>query len=126
MGQTVTEEKTASVPTQYVVKRGDCMAKIARKYGMSLGKLISLNPQVKNPSRIYVGQVLIVGYTNGSTTTTTGTADTTNAEYYTVQRGDNLYKIAIKNKLTLSVLKALNSDLFAQKYIYAGQKVRLK
>ena len=126
--QTATEEKTASVPTQYVVKRGDCMAKIARKYGMTLGKLIALNPQVKNPSRIYVGQVLIVGYTTGSTTTATvATAtDTANAEYYTVQRGDSLYKIAVKNKVSLPKLKALNADLFAQKYIYAGQKVRLK
>ena len=126
--QTVTEEKTASVPTQYVVKRGDCMAKIARKYGMTLGKLISLNPQVKNPSKIYVGQVLIVGYTTGSTTTATVAAatDTANAEYYTIQRGDSLYKIAVKSKVSLPKLKALNADLFAQKYIYAGQKVRLK
>ena len=120
--QTVTEEKKAPVAVEYVVKRGDNMAKIARRHGLTLGQLIALNPQVKNPARIYAGQVLVVGYTNGEAVST----DTANAEYYIVQRGDSLFKIAVKNKLTLLELKVLNPNLFAQKYIFAGQKVRVK
>ena len=120
--QTVTEEKKAPVAIEYVVKRGDNMAKIARRHGLTLGQLIALNPQVKNPARIYAGQVLVVGYTNGEAVST----DTANAEYYIVQRGDSLFKIAVKNKLTLLELKVLNPNLFAQKYIFAGQKVRVK
>ena len=120
--QTVTEEKKAPVAVEYVVKRGDNMAKIARRHGLTLGQLVALNPQVKNPARIYAGQILIVGYTNGEAVST----DTANAEYYIVQRGDSLFKIAVKNKLTLLELKVLNPNLFAQKYIFAGQKVRVK
>ena len=120
--QTVTEEKKAPVAIEYVVKRGDNMAKIARRHGLTLGQLIALNPQVKNPARIYAGQILIVGYTNGEAVST----DTANAEYYIVQRGDSLFKIAVKNKLTLLELKVLNPNLFAQKYIFVGQKVRVK
>lgn len=120
--QTVTEEKKAPVAIEYVVKRGDNMAKIARRHGLTLGQLIALNPQVKNPARIYAGQVLIVGYTNGEA----AAADAANAEYYIVQRGDSLFKIAVKNKLTLLELKVLNPNLFAQRYIFAGQKVRVK
>lgn len=120
--QTVTEEKKAPVAIEYVVKRGDNMAKIARRHGLTLGQLVALNPQVKNPARIYAGQILIVGYTNGEAVST----DTANAEYYIVQRGDSLFKIAVKNKLTLLELKVLNPNLFAQKYIFAGQKVRVK
>lgn len=120
--QTVTEEKKAPVAIEYVVKRGDSMAKIARRHGLTLGQLIALNPQVKNPARIYAGQILIVGYTNGEAATT----DAVNAEYYIVQRGDSLFKIAVKNKLTLLELKVLNPELFAQRYIFAGQKVRVK
>lgn len=120
--QTVTEEKKAPVAIEYVVKRGDSMAKIARRHGLTLGQLIALNPQVKNPARIYAGQVLVVGYTNGEAPAT----DAVNAEYYIVQRGDSLFKIAVKNKLTLLELKVLNPELFAQRYIFAGQKVRVK
>lgn len=120
--QTVTEEKKAPVAIEYVVKRGDNMAKIARRHGLTLGQLIALNPQVKNPARIYAGQILIVGYTNGEA----AAADAANAEYYIVQRGDSLFKIALKNKLTLLELKVLNPKLFAQRYIFAGQKVRVK
>lgn len=120
--QTVTEEKKVPVAIEYVVKRGDSMAKIARRHGLTLGQLIALNPQVKNPARIYAGQILIVGYTNGEA----AAADAANAEYYIVQRGDSLFKIAVKNKLTLLELKALNPNLFAQRYIFAGQKVRVK
>lgn len=123
--QTVTEEKKAPVAVEYVVKRGDNMAKIARRHGLTLGQLIALNPQVKNPARIYAGQVLVVGYTNGEAAAA-ATADAANAEYYIVQRGDSLFKIAVKNKLTLLELKVLNPKLFAQKYIFAGQKVRVK
>ena len=123
--QTVTEEKKAPVAIEYVVKRGDSMAKIARRHGLTLGQLIALNPQVKNPARIYAGQVLVVGYTNGEAAAA-ATADAVNAEYYIVQRGDSLFKIALKNKLTLLELKVLNPNLFAQRYIFAGQKVRVK
>lgn len=120
--KTVTEEKKAPVAIEYVVKRGDSMAKIARRHGITLRQLIALNPQVKNPARIYAGQVLIVGYTNAESVA----AGAANAEYYTVCRGDSLFKIAAKNSLTLLELKILNPKLFAQRYIFAGQKVRVK
>ena len=40
----------------YTVVRGDSMWSIARRYGMSLTALIALNPQIKNPNLILVGQ----------------------------------------------------------------------
>lgn len=42
----------------YVVKAGDTLGKIAARSGVSLSALIAANPQIKNPSLIYVGQVI--------------------------------------------------------------------
>lgn len=43
-------------PSYHTVVRGDTMWGISRKYGLSLNALIALNPQIKNPNLIYVGQ----------------------------------------------------------------------
>ncbi len=42
----------------YVVKAGDTLGKIASRSGTSLSALIAVNPQITNPSLIYVGQVI--------------------------------------------------------------------
>ena len=122
--ETTTTETVEAAPITitYTVKKDDYMRKIAREHGITLEQLIALNPQIKNPNLIYAGQVLIVGQT-GSTAVTT---ETTATKTYTVQRGDSLYKIARKNGMTLAELKSLNENLFAQKYIFAGQTVLLK
>jgi uncharacterized YkwD family protein/spore coat assembly protein SafA len=40
----------------YTVQRGDTMWKIAVRYEIGVSELIAANPQIKNPSLIYVGQ----------------------------------------------------------------------
>lgn len=42
----------------YTVKRGDTLGNIAIAYGVSLGSLITANPQIWNPSLIYPGQII--------------------------------------------------------------------
>lgn len=44
----------------YTVKSGDSMWKIAVKYQIGISELIEANPQIKNPSLIYPGQVLSI------------------------------------------------------------------
>lgn len=44
----------------YVVKKGDSIYKIADKYGVTPGDILNLN-DLKEPSKIYIGQVLKVG-----------------------------------------------------------------
>lgn len=54
--------KPAPVKGQvYVVKSGDMLWKIAAKHNLTLDQIKALNPQLKNPNLIYVGQEIIVG-----------------------------------------------------------------
>lgn len=39
----------------YTAVYGDCLWNIARSNGMSLNELLALNPQIKNPNLLYVG-----------------------------------------------------------------------
>lgn len=44
----------------YTVKSGDTLWGIAKKYDITLNQIIALNPQIKNPNLISVGQVVNV------------------------------------------------------------------
>ena len=123
---TTVKAETVSVPVEYIVVRGDTLGRIARRNNMTLSALLALNPQIKNPNLIYPGQKIILGYTNQTVTDQATTTTDANAEYYIVQKGDFLYRIARKNKLTLAQLAAWNPEIMKQKYIYPGQKVRVK
>ena len=52
----------------YKVKPGDNLSKIAKRYGISLAQLLQANPQIKNPDRIQVGQVVNLPDTSTETT----------------------------------------------------------
>lgn len=43
----------------YIVKRGDTLTQIARRYGTTVNRLAQIN-NIKNVNRIYVGQVLLI------------------------------------------------------------------
>lgn len=45
---------------QHYVKSGESMGKIAKDYKMSVRDLISLNPHIKNPDIIHVGDYIVI------------------------------------------------------------------
>jgi len=53
----------------YTVKPGDTLSKIAMRNGVSLAQLLQANPQVSDPNKIKVGQV--INLPNGMTSTDT-------------------------------------------------------
>lgn len=52
---------SASGNTYYTVVAGDVLWKIAQNHNLTLDQLLSLNPQIKNPNLIFVGDKVAVG-----------------------------------------------------------------
>ena len=100
----------------YTVKSGDNLSKIASKYGTTVTQLCQWN-NIQNANYIQVGQKLIVK--KGSTTPSQSTSD---VQYYTVQSGDSLSKIASKYGTTVNQLCQWNNIANAN-YIQVGQKL---
>ncbi len=53
----VAESQAATV---YTVRRGDTLNRIASRFGVSDGAILRVNPQIKNPNRIYAGQRITI------------------------------------------------------------------
>ncbi len=108
----------------YTVVKGDNLSNIARTVGSSLAQLLAWNPQIKNPDLIFPGQVFLVGYKQGSAAAAALSLE--GAAYDEVKKGDCLYKIAGRNSVTLKAILDMNPEIAKQKYIYPGQKVRVR
>lgn len=97
--------------TDYVVKSGDNLSAIAASHGLSLARVIQLNPQISNPNLIFPGQVVHVSGAPAQTV-------------YTVQKGDSLSGIAAKYNTSYQHLAAING-IANPDLIYPGQQIKI-
>ena len=94
----------------YRVRRGDSVASIARRYGLSTGELLAYN-RLHNSNRIYPGQRLML-------------AKAETGDIHVVRRGDTIDRIAKRYGKSPGELLALN-NLRNKNRIYPGQKLLL-
>ena len=127
---TVVKTNTASIRTSggnYIVQSGDTLYSIARRSGMNLNTLLSING-LSQSSVIFPGQSLTVGQSDGRTVSagytpskTTATSTSTSGTY-TVQAGDTLYSIARRSGVSLNTLLSING-LSQSSIIFPGQSL---
>ena len=55
------QDRSPARPAYHRVVKGDTLWALARRYGLSLAELVALNPQIKNPNLIRVGEEVRVG-----------------------------------------------------------------
>ena len=110
---------------EYVVVKGDIMAKIARKNGVTLKALVAANPDVK-PTKLKVGQKLVIPAGGKSLADATPGADASmdsEGATYKVKSGDTLTKIAKAHHVKLKALQAANG--LSTTKIKVGQKLKI-
>ena len=110
-------ERYGSSSTSHVVRKGESLSVIARRYRTSVAALKRLNGLKKTV--IYPGQVIVV---RAGTTRSSNPVATNGV--YRVRSGDTLSEIARANKVSVGQLKqlnGLNGDL-----IRVGQRIRVR
>lgn len=102
--------KLSSVKGRHIVRKGENLSLIARKYGMSVSQIKKANGM--RSSRIYAGQKLKV-----SSRTPASIAK------YKVRRGDNLTKIARRFGVSIPIIKQHNR--LSSNMVYLGQVLKI-
>lgn len=95
----------------YIVQVGDTIQSIADKFNVNASDLIREN-DLQNIYYLVPGLELVIPTTSESSA----------FEYYTVQKGDNLYQIGKKYNITPELLANLNG-LELNEYIFPDQKL---
>ena len=96
----------------YVVVKGDSLWKIANKYNISVEELKNANNLKGN--LLSIGQVLYIPKKDSSNLPS-------NDNIYTVLKGDTLYSIALKNKVSIDDIKSANN--LKNNLLSIGQKL---
>ena len=120
--------------SEYTVVKGDSLAKIAKKTGVSRKALQDANPNVV-PAKLKIGQKLVIpaggksvapaapGTIADVAPTATGTAETSGSETYTVKSGDTLTKIAKAHGTTVKAIQKANH--LTTTAIKVGKKLKI-
>ena len=111
----VSDDPNKQKEVTYTVKRGDTLYKIANRYGITVNEIAELN-NIQNPNLIYVGEQLIIPLNNSINQMQT--------VYYTVRRGDRLWRIARMYRTTVNNIAKLNG-ISNPNLIYVGQVLRI-
>ncbi len=108
--------------SEYYVKPGDTLWKIATRFNTTLERLVELNDSIDYTYQIYVGQRLIIPGQNDNDNSNNNNHNNQRYTYYTVKAGDILWNIAQKFDTTVERLVELN-DIKNSYDLYVGRKL---
>jgi putative chitinase len=98
---------------RYIVRPGDTLFSVARRFGVPVRVLIDAN-RIWNPSLIFVGQVLWV-----PAHAPVPPPPVPACAWYRVQRGDNVFRLALRFGTTVQAIATANG--INPNRIYVGQ-----
>ena len=108
--------ENSDIREYHLVRSGDTLSGIAVKYNTSVGRLMELNPSIKNKNMIHVNDKVRL---SGSVNTNSDT------KKYKIRGGDTLSEIAVKFDTNTSHLMKLNPSIKNPNRIFVGQTINV-
>jgi LysM repeat protein len=105
----------------YVVRTGDTLYSIARRFGVTVAAIAQIN-NISNTRYIQVGQRLLIPRSGNVTPVPQPPTPQPGPVVYIVQRGDTLYSIARRYGTTVEAI-AIQNHIVNPSLIYAGQRL---
>jgi len=109
--------------TTYTVVKGDTLAAIAKKNGVTLKALEAANPTVV-PTKLHINQKLTIPAGAGAAPTADTTGASAGGEVYAVKSGDTLSRIAKHFGTTVKAIEAANPGVDPN-HIKVNQKLTI-
>lgn len=106
---------------RYRVRKGDTLGRIARKMGVAVKSLKTVN-RIKNPRRLQIGQKLIIPY--GPEKEVMAYAVSRISEPYIIRKGDTLSSIAVNYRTSVASILKYNPGIKPTR-LRPGQKIYL-
>ena len=103
----------------HIVKKGDTLYSLSKKYGVSLDQLIAMNPQLVDPNQLSVGMKVKVPSSNYPT------GDYEIIHKHVVKEGDTLWKLSKAWGVPLNVMIAANPQLKNPNILLIGQVINI-
>lgn len=104
----------------HIVKKGDTLFELSKKYNVPLQKLIDANPQIANPDQLNLGDKVKIPAAAAPVD-----GDGTNTYKHTVKEGDSLWKLAKAWGLPLQALVDANPQLVDPNVLSVGQVINI-
>ena len=117
------EEKSSSPKfVTHTVVKGDTLYSLAKKYGTTVGDIVTLNPSIEDGKTISIGQTYIM--TSDAKIKETAPQIKEGVITHTVVKGDTLYSLAKKYGTTVDAVVALNPEITDGQSIKIGQSYK--
>ncbi|MEZ4886067.1 MAG: LysM peptidoglycan-binding domain-containing protein [Chitinophagales bacterium] len=104
----------------HIVQAGDTLYQLSQKYSVTIDSLKNINNLYYDG--LWIGQRLTIPLSANSSNSNASTT-TSQLKVYTVQKGDSLYKIALKFEVSIDELKRINN--LTSNLLNIGQQLKV-
>ena len=123
--QRIAQQRTGVIPVKYIVKSGDNLWDLSRKFEVSVRTLAKWNGMAPTDTLFPGKELLVFGEQASQIAALPESRGVIRKVNYRVRRGESFSRIASKFNTSVNQIKEWNKEVSSQKYIQPGDRLTL-